>query len=97
MDKVENPIHAKILKNAPSEIQPKYARGTVRFLPVAAAINAMINAAQRPEVPRANKGGHSCRRNFIAGQFSPHPIDVASKQSKPMERESGMDTFADRV
>ena len=48
---------------------------------------AIKTAAHNPELPRANSGGHSFSRNFIAGQFRPHPTEVTNKQSKPTERE----------
>ena len=66
-------------------------RGTLRLWPRLAAISAIIAAALIPAAPRANNGGHSCNRNFIAGQFNPQPTEVTtSSSSNPMVRESSL-------
>ncbi len=71
IDNFAKPIQTKTFSIAAKASGPIAPEGTDSRSPRAAAISASPHAAARPAVPRAKKGGQSCRMTFMIGQFTP--------------------------
>src|SRR5271165_5043786 len=87
MDAVVKPIHALTFSKAAAASRPHRWRCTTSVSPRNQATPNNSRPAARPHTPRADNGGHSVNRNFVAGQLSPHPIAVTATQEKPIRRD----------
>ena len=91
---VDRPIHANTLKKAARATSGKAFSGKARRWPARSASRARITAAHRPDTPRANSGGQSRSRTFIAGQLRPQPREVTASSSRPVVRAANRGTPA---
>ena len=87
MEAVVNPIQALTFSNAAAASRPHRWRCTTSVSPRDSATPNSTRPAARPHTPRADNGGHSVNRNFVAGQLSPHPNAVDPTQANPTRRD----------
>ena len=98
-------IHPLIVSSDTSTSRSRMSGGTRTPCPRTMAISANAAAPTNPHNPREESGGHSLKRCFMIGKFSPHPIEATARKrrpsgeirARPVVETAGMDALEFRV